>query len=146
MFIHLLTFKGASGNGWTTIEVVSTRINNTYTPSGSFPLYGDPIPDATGASTRVGYDAAVCVEAYEPWIIESINSTMTGITPSSSRVVRSGAGFPSALDSEGGVALSRLQNVSRNIDSMGKATAYSAAHDNSINQMIKVAHEVLWFS
>ncbi|KLO16745.1 hypothetical protein SCHPADRAFT_847669 [Schizopora paradoxa] len=127
---------GASGNGWTTIEVVSVRLNDTYTPSGTFPIYGDPILDSNGTQTRIGYDAAVCVEAYEPWVIESFNST--GLTPSSRRIVRSGNGLPAPSSSDpGGVAATTLNDVERTINSTGKATAYSAAHDNSVNQMVK---------
>ncbi|KLO16744.1 hypothetical protein SCHPADRAFT_198455 [Schizopora paradoxa] len=136
---------GGSGSGWTTIEVVSTRINDTYTPSGTFPLYGDPMLNATGSPTRIGYDAAVCVEAYEPWIVESINSTMTGMTPTSNRVVRSGAGFSAGLDIGAGVVLGRLPNVTRQINSSGKGSVYSAAHDNSINQMLKDNGRDFWY-
>ncbi len=39
----------------------------------------------------------------------------------------------------GGVALTRLNDVTRNINSTGKSTAFSAAHDNSVNQMVKGA-------
>lgn len=117
--------------------MVSVRLNDTYTPSGIFPLYGDPILNATGASTRIGYDAAICVEAYEPWIMESFNST--GLTPASRRVVRNGAGLPEPSSSDpGGVAVTRLNDVTRNINSTGKFTAFAAAHDNSVNQMVKV--------
>jgi len=43
---------------------------------------------------------------------------------------------PSTSD-PGGVALTRLNDVTRNINSTGKSTAFSAAHDNSVNQMVK---------
>src|ERR1700735_3805973 len=61
---------------WTTVETGLIRLNNSYTPQGTFPVYGSPIPDINGAETRVGYDAVVCVQRYESWIVETYNSSI----------------------------------------------------------------------
>jgi hypothetical protein len=45
--------------------------------------------DATGNETRIGYDAAVCLELFEPWVVEVYNST-TGV-PSSMKLVGPGS-------------------------------------------------------
>lgn len=137
--------KGSSGNGWVEIEVLSVRLNTSYTPNGRFPLYGTALPDQFGNETRIGYDAAVCVEAYEPWIVETFNAT--GVPPSSTRIVRrndtlvdstghalsDGAKKRRALDTN----KPGMPEVQWILNSTGKSNAFAVAHDNSVNQMIK---------
>lgn len=60
----------------------TSRLNTTYSTSGTFAIYSDDfVLDANGTEMRIGYDAAVCLELYEPYIVETYNST-TGV-PSS---------------------------------------------------------------
>lgn len=66
---------GEDGRGWASIEHVLVRLNTTYTPHGKFPQFSDSVPDNNGAPTFVGHDAAVCLELFEPWIVEVYNST-----------------------------------------------------------------------
>lgn len=66
----------STSQGWTTIETTLVRLNTSYVPSGKFPVYGPPTPDINGSETRIGYDVAICLERYEPWIIETYNSSI----------------------------------------------------------------------
>jgi len=68
---QLTITEGGAGNGWAGVEIVLVRLNNSFVPSGQFPVFSEvPGIDAGGRETRIGYDAAVCVELYEPWVIE----------------------------------------------------------------------------
>ena len=121
--------------GWVTVEVVLIRLNTTYTPSGKFPVYSNQsVPDATGAETRIGYDAAVCVQKYEPWIIEAYNTTIG--SPSALRIVQKGDGGSTSLPASGDIRGFPLANT-RFLNTTGKIAAFYVAHDNSVNQITK---------
>lgn len=122
------------------------RMNNTFTPNGSFPLFGDVDP-VTGS--RIGFDSAVCVESYEPYIVESFNST--GVSPSTTRIVSKGGVIEdSDLSPVGAKRRNRLSGelvntVQRQINSTGKLTAFSIAHENSVDQMVKDNGRDMWY-
>ena len=119
--------------GWTTVETVLIRLNTSYTPSGRFPVYSNrSIPDANGAETRIGYDAAVCVERYDPWIVEAYNTSVG--SPTTLRVI--GRGFGNISSPSGKIQGYPIQNT-RNLNTTNKRDAFFVAHDNSINQMVK---------
>ncbi|KAG6867487.1 hypothetical protein C0993_002216 [Termitomyces sp. T159_Od127] len=81
---------GQDGKGCISIEEVLVRLNTTYTPNGTFALKSDEsIPGAQGNPTWISYDAAICVELFEPWIVEVYNST-TGL-PQTLRIVQRGS-------------------------------------------------------
>jgi hypothetical protein len=64
------------GHGFITIEHVLVRLNTSYTPAGKFLQTSDiSIPDKNGKPSFIGYDAAVCLQLFEPWILEMYNST-----------------------------------------------------------------------
>jgi len=120
--------------GWTTVETVLIRLNTSFTPSGRFPVYSnESLPDADGAETRIGYDAAVCVEKYEPWIIEAYNTSIG--SPTALRIVERGDGITSLLPS-GNIRGPPIANT-RYLNTTGKNPAFFVAHDNSINHMVK---------
>lgn len=120
--------------GWTTVETVLIRLNTSFTPSGRFPVYSnESLPDADGVETRIGYDAAVCVEKYEPWIIEAYNTSIG--SPTALRIVERGDGSTSLLPS-GNIRGPPIANT-RYLNTTGKNPAFFVAHDSSINQMVK---------
>ena len=123
------------GNGgWTTIETVLIRLNTSYTPSGRFPVYSNgSSPDINGVETRIGYDSAVCVQKYEPWIIETYNTSIG--SPSVLRIVQKEYGGPRPSPS-GSIQGAPIANT-RNLNTTGKNPAFYLAHDNSINQVVK---------
>lgn len=124
---------GTGTQGWTTVETVLIRLNTSYTPSGRFPVYSNrSIPDANGAETRIGYDAAVCMEKYEPWIVEAYNTSVG--SPTILRIV--GRGFGNTSLPSGKIQGYPVQNT-RNLNTTNKNPAFFVAHDNSVNQIVK---------
>lgn len=120
--------------GWTTVETVLIRLNTSFTPSGRFPVYSNQsVPDANGVESRIGYDAAVCVQKYEPWIVEAYNTSIG--SPTTLRIIEKGDGSASLLPS-GDIQGSPIAGT-RNLNVTGKNPAFYVAHDNSINQMVK---------
>ena len=115
---------------WTTVETVLIRLNTSLTPFGHFPVYlNEPV---NGVETRIGYDAAVCVEMYEPWIIEAYNTSIG--SPTTLRIVEKG--YRNTSLPSGKIQGDPIQNT-RYLNTTGKNLAFVVAHDNSINQMLK---------
>jgi hypothetical protein len=80
---------GQEGTGFITVEHVLVRLNTSYAPAGKFLRTSDSsVPDKDGIPSFIGYDAAVCLQLFEPWILETYNSTI-GL-PSSIRLVGPG--------------------------------------------------------
>ena len=103
-------------------------MNTAYAPNGSFSLNDTGISNRSDNSTvTVGYDAVVCVEVYEPWVVEAYNAS--GITPSLTRVVGRGNDIPDENHSPSAGTrrrelLASGLNVSRAINSTGKFTPF----------------------
>lgn len=120
--------------GWTTVETVLIRLNTSFTPSGRFPVYSNQsVPDANGVESRIGYDAAVCVQKYEPWIMEAYNTSIG--SPTALRIIERGYGN-TTLSPSGNIQGPPIAGA-RNLNTTGKNPAFYVAHDNSINQMVK---------
>ena len=113
---------------WTTVETVLIRYNTVFAVNGSFPLYV--------ARTKIGYDAAVCVQKYEPWIIEVYNTTFA--SPSILRIVEKGNGSTSAPLSGHNVFQGTTVAGTRYLNTTGKSYTFKAAHGNAIHQMMKI--------
>lgn len=127
----ILDTGAISDQGWTTVETVAIRLNTSLTPRGRFPVYSNA-PGANGVEARIGYDAAVCVERYEPWIVEAY-TTSVGF-PTILRLVEKGYGntsLPSGKIQGDPIPQTRYLNTTR------KNPAFYVAHDNGINQMLK---------
>ena len=77
--------SGQDGSGLIAIENVLVRLNTTFTPNGTFDIKGDSVPDRNGFATFIGYDTAVCLELFEPWVLEVYNGSVG--SPSSMRIV-----------------------------------------------------------
>ncbi|KAF8890375.1 hypothetical protein BD779DRAFT_1610820 [Infundibulicybe gibba] len=112
--------NGEDGNGWVTLESVLVRLNTTYTPNGKFGKLSN-MTDDTGQQTPIGYDSAICLELYEPWILETFNQT---------------TGLPTSIERNTGLPLTD-PNIKRQLNSTNLWQAYVIAHDNSVNQMLK---------
>ncbi|KAK0237149.1 hypothetical protein EDD85DRAFT_599337 [Armillaria nabsnona] len=128
---------GEEGLGWISIEWVLVRLNTTYSRDGTFATYSDEyVLDENGTETRIGYDAAVCLELYEPYVVETYNSTTgmpssTGIISKNEKIVNS-----SPVEKRTGNAVTG-SNVKRQLNSTGLKDVYITLHGNSVNQMIK---------
>jgi len=125
-FRSLVPVRGESGNGWVGTEVLLVRLNNSYTPAASFPVYGeDVITDASGFSSRIGYAAVVCVETYEPWIVEVYNSTL-GV-PTTMRMISKSASTD--FETDHGNRGPYLDSYTRKLNSTGKDSAFFVRYE-----------------
>ncbi|SJL11073.1 uncharacterized protein ARMOST_14474 [Armillaria ostoyae] len=128
---------GEEGFGWISIEWVLVRLNTTYALNGTFATYSDEsVLDENGRETWIGYDAAVCLELYEPYIVETYNST-TGV-PSSTGIINQNKEITdsSAEEKRTGNAVTG-SNVKRQLNSTRLKDVYDTLHGNSVNQMLK---------
>jgi len=127
-FESLLDTGDDKKNGWIGMEVVLVRLNNSYAHSANFPVWSaDPIVDASKFSSRIGYDAAVCVEMYEPWIVEIYNSSL-GIPTTMSVVSKSAS---TDFEADDGNTGPYLDSYTRVLHSAGKGPAYSIRYVGS---------------
>ncbi|KAF9464263.1 hypothetical protein BDZ94DRAFT_1289419 [Collybia nuda] len=138
---------GHEGRGWASIEHVLIRLNTTYAPNGNFDQFSSTLPDQNGNPTYVGYDAAVCLELFEPWIVEVFNST-TGF-PRSTELIGPGNelfDFSFGKKPEKMIAPPLTDpNIIRQLNSSKMADVYLAAHENSINRMVKDNGRDSWY-
>jgi len=119
--------------GWTTVETVLVRFDTSFTPSGRFPVHLNRT-SSSGWLTRMGYDAAVCVQRYEPWIIESHNAS-TG-SASALRIVGGGNNSTSLLP-DGKIKGPPIANT-RYLNTTGKDLAFAVAREISMKQLVKL--------
>ena len=88
---HICTILDTGDEVWMTVKTVLIQLNTSLTPSSHFPVYSnESVPDANGVEIRIGYDAAVCMEMYEPWIIKAYNTSVG--SPTILRIVKKGYG------------------------------------------------------
>ena len=132
--LYPTTFSNPFPNGdqgWTAVVTVLVRLSTEYTPSGRFPVSAIR-PGPIGEKIRVGCDAAVCLQQYEPWVIEVYNTSVG--SPSALRIVAKGnssASLTSGNTREAPIAGTGYLNTT------GKDRAFTAAYNNSINQIVK---------
>ncbi|CAE6406281.1 unnamed protein product [Rhizoctonia solani] len=119
---------GDAGKGWTMLEIILVRLNETYTPQGQFPQY---VPGGNNG-TRIGLDAALCVSEIRAHTLDAYNNT-AGL-PTTLGYLYSGAQFNTTGKKMEG---EWIKGVQRGINSVGKWTVFSNAHFNSRNVMIK---------
>ncbi|KAK1220247.1 hypothetical protein PQX77_016983 [Marasmius sp. AFHP31] len=140
---------GQEGFGWISIETLLIRINDAYTPHGKFQVKSDQTVNTTLkdaneteriVQSRIGYDAAVCLELFEPYIVQVYNSTL-GL-PSTMKVVSKGGHI--ADDIVDGVAVTVRHgdlitntSITRELNSTMLPNVYITLHDNSVNQVLK---------
>lgn len=130
---------GNDDTGFVSFEVVLVRLNTTFAAQGQFPILGDTIPDQNGKPTNIGYDAAVCIELFEPWVVEVYNSTVGA--PTTLRIVEKkniveDFATGGIKEKRTGKAISDA-NVRRELTSQRVQPVYVAAHQNSVNQILK---------
>ncbi|KAJ3518028.1 hypothetical protein NLJ89_g122 [Agrocybe chaxingu] len=58
------------------MENLLVRLNTSFAPNGEFgTLRSTSVADEDGRPTFIGYDAAFCLEIFEPWVLELISFT-----------------------------------------------------------------------
>ncbi|KAJ7499386.1 hypothetical protein FB451DRAFT_1205266 [Mycena latifolia] len=131
---------GEDGKGFVSIETLLVRLNTTYTPNGTFLTHSDqPVPDVNGQNTFIGLDAAVCLELYEPWVIETYNKSI-GV-PTTTRIVTKGNVIvdanPTQFEEKNIRPPLTDLALKRQLDSTNLLPVYDVAHGNSANQILK---------
>ena len=126
-----------TGNqGWTTVETVLVRFDTSFTPSGRFPVYFNwSWPGESGQISRMGYDAVVCVQKYEPWVMETYNTSIG--SASALRIVGGGSGGTS-LSPNGTIRGAPIADTTRYLNTTGKDLALAVARKISISQLTKL--------
>ena len=124
--LHSITPHVGDDRGWITVETVFIQLDTSLTPSGRFPAYWNVSFPAPGPDKelKVGYDVAVCVQKYEPWIIKAYN-TSTG-SSFLLGVVGKGDGSTSQSPS-GDIRGARIANP-RYLSATGKDSLFSIVH------------------
>ncbi|KAG8698885.1 hypothetical protein FRC09_006970 [Ceratobasidium sp. 395] len=135
--------RGDSGLGWSTIDLILVRLNESYAPQGQFHQYADGIGDAA-ARTRIGYDGAICVQEFRSYFLDSYNNydfrsntgyiTQTAGLPTTLGFLYGGSDFNTTGKKQEGPT---LEGVQRGINSTGKWEAFWNAHSNSRNVVLK---------
>jgi hypothetical protein len=115
------TVAASAGSGWIGTEIVLVRLNNSYTHDAKFPVWSEEtIVDDSGFTSRIGYDAVVCVEMYEPWVVEIYNSSL-GV-PTTMGII--GKSASTDFETDDGRRGAYLGSYTRGLNSTGKNAAY----------------------
>ena len=115
--------------GWATLDTVLIRLNTSSTPSGRFPVYSNrTLPDGWA---MIGYDAAVCVQRYESWVVETYNASIA--SPSILRIVGKGNGSTPLFPS-GTIRGTPIDNT-RYLNTTGKDSMFSLANHGALVRM-----------
>ena len=109
-----------SGNRWVGIETVLVRLNQAYALNATFPVWNTHPPMDLVDSRIIGYDAVVCVEMYEPWIVQIYNSSL-GV-PTTMAIV--GKSASTDFETDYGNRGQRLDSYTRALNSTGKDVAW----------------------
>jgi len=129
------TYTQSDDQEATSVETFILRFDTEDTPSGRFPVYlNKTLPHADFAPGHViGYDAAVCIQRYEPWMIEAYNTSIA--SPSALRIIGKGT-RSTPLSPSGNIQGAPVDNT-RYLNTTGKVLAFGVAYTNSINKMVK---------
>ncbi|KAJ1308925.1 hypothetical protein OPQ81_004610 [Rhizoctonia solani] len=122
--------RGDAGEGWTMLEIVLVRLNESYTPMAQFPQY---VPGGDAATrTRIGLDAALCVSEIRPYMLDAYNNT-AGL-PTTLGYLYNGDVFNTTGKKMEG---EWMKGVQRGLSSAGKWVPFSNAYFNARNVLLK---------
>ena len=113
---YLVVSSNESGNEWVEIGIVLVRLDSYWAPNASFSVWSKSLHDIG----RVGYDAVVCVEMYEPWIVQIYNSSF-GV-PTTMAIV--GKSATTDFEPDDGNRGPHLDSYTRVLNSTDKSTAF----------------------
>ncbi|CAE6420807.1 unnamed protein product [Rhizoctonia solani] len=122
--------RGDGGHGWTILEIILVRLNETHTPLGQFPQYVPGGDVFTG--TRIGLDAALCISEIRPYMLDAYNNT-AGLPTTLGYIYDGGSFNTTGKKMEG----EWLKGVQRGLNSSGKWAPFANAHFNARNVILK---------
>lgn len=101
----------------------------------------------------MGIDASICIETFEPWVVEVYNATEGGPLVTK-RIVRRGPSVEGGVGQsnnateevqievesidEGGKGVVSRMTVGKMLSSVDRFQAFDDGHQNAVNQMLKV--------
>ena len=116
-----------------TVETIAIKLNPGFTHV-RFPKYwNQSLPN--GTEIRVGCDAVVCVQKYEPWIVEAYRPSRL-----SSFILRVVGGLDdsASLSPSGIIQGPRIgPRNPRNLDATGKDIVFSAVYNKSVDRFLE---------
>jgi len=120
---------GESGNGWVMVETVLVRVDKQYAPNSKFSASLEFQSDqaSTVNFIDVGFDAVICTETYEPWIVQIYNSSL-GV-PTTMAIV--GKSATTDFETDYGDRGPYLDSYTRTLNSTGKDTAFRLGYAGS---------------
>ena len=118
--------RGGSGNGWVGVEIVLIRLDSDYVSNGTFPVWS---VDPEVSTSRIGYDAVVCVQMHEPWIVQTYNSSL-GV-PTTMTIV--GKSATTDFETDDGNRGPHLDSSTRVLNSTGKYSTYAIWYEGGFS-------------
>ncbi|CAD6887063.1 unnamed protein product, partial [Tilletia caries] len=123
---------GSAGRGWVSLEVIMIRLNQTLAgPGAQFGMVAN-VSDQEGRFGNVGFDIGVCVERFDPYVVE-VYQGLTSVRSTS--IVREADDL--ALEDGQCRTLAVSPGTTSKLSSKGKYAAYEVAHENARNALIK---------
>ncbi|KAG9079791.1 hypothetical protein FRC06_007464, partial [Ceratobasidium sp. 370] len=137
-FMSVPASDGSDGTGWLQIEIVLVRLNRGYAPNSTFSVQ---VQGTADSPNPIGYDVAVCVEEFKPYMLDSYNNTAG--SPTTLGLLHRGLDFDHFVNIP---QVTTIQDGAQwGINSTGKFAAFASAHDNSRNVMIKDNGRDFWY-
>jgi len=118
-----------SFNGWVTIDTALIRLNTSFTPLGLFGGGKD--------NNGIGYDAVVCVEVFEPWVVETYNGTASTSVPRTNGIVGPGLALHDAGENLDDQALLSAGRAAKGLNATGKDDVFKGVQRNARNILLK---------
>ncbi|KAG9122747.1 hypothetical protein FRC07_000744, partial [Ceratobasidium sp. 392] len=137
-FMSIPASNGSDGKGWLQIEIVLVRLNQAYASNSTFSVHAPADKDSL---SPIGYDVAICVEEFKPYMLDSYNNTAG--SPTTLGLLHQGLDFDGFVNTP--QMNSMYDGVQQGINSTGKFEAFASAHDNSRNVMIKDNGRDFWY-
>jgi len=111
------------------VEAVLVRLDKGWEPNSYFPVSREFNRTPAVTTFEIGYDAVVCVEMYEPWIVQIYNSSL-GV-PTTMAIVGKSASTDSETDY--GNRGPYLNSYTRALNSAGKGIAFHLGYAGSFS-------------
>ena len=129
VFDSTVVFDPDDDQGWAAIETVLIRLDTESVSAGRFPVCVNvTIPNGLSV---IGYDAAVCVQRCDSWIVETYNTSIA--SPSILRIVGKWDGITPLFPS-GNIQGTPIENT-RYLNATGKSPRFDNANLGAIARM-----------
>ncbi|KAL9938947.1 hypothetical protein V8E36_001760 [Tilletia maclaganii] len=123
---------GSAGPGWISLEVVLVRLKPDLAgPAAQFGMTAN-VTDSQGSFNNVGMDVGICVQRFDPYIVE----VYQGRSIQSTTILNQSATLQPSEEAHI-TSVSLAPGTASSLSSLGKFSAYIVAHENARNALIK---------